>query len=39
VLYTHLRSAGGPEVLDEAVLFVIRVLDGKAKIVAHFADY
>jgi hypothetical protein len=39
VLFTHLRAEEGPEILDEAIVFVLRPIDGRHRIVAHVADF
>jgi hypothetical protein len=39
VTFLHLRTDEPPEVLDEAVVFVFRQVDGAYRIVAHLADF
>jgi hypothetical protein len=39
ILYAHLTGEAGVQVLDEAVIFVIRVQDGRSFVVAHLADF
>ena len=39
VLSTHFRSDEGPEVLDEAVIFLLRPIGGEYRIVSHIADF